>query len=130
MRTQQSRWRAWLRLRAALPATYVLLAFAFPLQALPLSTADEGRHGRVAMFGLCKQTNARTHARTNTSGSLCKGKSVATATTKHQRRHWGMEREINVHYIRLAAHSNADVQRRDSVQHLYGVFTPPPQPGQ
>lgn len=91
----------WVRFSTALPATYVFLAFAFPFQALPLSTADERRHGRIAMFSLCKQTNV--HAHTQTHQDICKGKTVATATTKHQTRQWGKEREINVRYICLVA---------------------------
>lgn len=68
-RAHSARPLVWVRFSTVLPATYVFLAFAFPFQALPLSAADERRHGCIAMFGLCKQTNVR-HTHTQTSGYL------------------------------------------------------------
>lgn len=41
----------------SLPATCVFLAFVFPFQAFPLSTADEGWHGGISVLGFCKQIN-------------------------------------------------------------------------
>lgn len=40
-----------------LPATCVFLAFAFPFQAFPLSTDEEGWHGGITVFSFCRQIN-------------------------------------------------------------------------
>lgn len=40
------------------PVTCVFLAFAFPFQVFPLSTADERRHGGIAVLSFCKQTTS------------------------------------------------------------------------
>lgn len=54
------------------PATCVFLAFAFPFQVFPLSTADERRHGGIAVLGFCKQTNNIVL----TNPDICEGKFI------------------------------------------------------
>lgn len=56
------------------PATCVFLAFAFPFQAFPLSTADERRHGGIAVLGFCKQTNNIVL----TNPDVCEGQFITT----------------------------------------------------
>lgn len=65
-----------------LPATCVFLAFAFPFQAFPLSAADEGWHGGIAVFSFCKQTN---NIALLTCPDICKGEIIPTVQRSQTR---------------------------------------------